>query len=232
MNNTNLAGNMLLSNIKNKRFELDSLENDIYIDVQAGVVNDDIYDGDIDIEIDLNDYMNKPIGMLLSDVKKQMDKEEKEELEFTNFSEESDIEELMGLEFIYDDVEDVNIDSYFGNEGIKETVYYDIDTEESFLKVDEQIGKNIDTGNLDEIKRLKRQLEKQKEELYKRDKELEKLQMVLMLDENLTVSEEYLENKSLSKVEQLLLDKRGELVERQKASKKNWFFKILDKVKS
>ncbi|WP_297439188.1 hypothetical protein [uncultured Clostridium sp.] len=229
MNNTNLAGNMLLSNIKNKRFELDSLENDIYIDVQAGVVNDDIYDGDIDIEIDLNDYMNKPIGMLLSDVKKQMNKEE---LEFTNFSEESDIEELMGLEFIYDDVEDVNIDSYFGNEGIKETVYYDIDTEESFLKVDEQIGKNIDTGNLDEIKRLKRQLEKQKEELYKRDKELEKLQMVLMLDENLTVSEEYLENKSLSKVEQLLLDKRGELVERQKASKKNWFFKILDKVKS
>ena len=229
MNNTNLAGNMLLSNIKNKRFELDSLENDIYIDVQAGVVNDDTYDGDIDIEIDLNDYMNKPIGMLLSDVKKQMNKEE---LELTNFSEESDIEELMGLEFIYDDVEDVNIDSYFGNEGIKETVYYDIDTEESFLKVDEQIGKNIDTGNLDEIKRLKRQLEKQKEELYKRDKELEKLQMVLMLDENLTVSEEYLENKSLSKVEQLLLDKRGELVERQKASKKNWFFKILDKVKS
>ena len=229
MNNTNLAGNMLLSNIKNKRFELDSLENDIYIDVQAGVVNDDTYDGDIDIEIDLNDYMNKPIGMLLSDVKKQMNKEE---LELTNFSEESDIEELMGLEFVYDDVEDINIDSYFGNEGIKETVYYDIDTEESFLKVDEQIGKNIDTGNLDEIKRLKRQLEKQKEELYKRDKELEKLQMVLMLDENLTVSEEYLENKSLSKVEQLLLDKRGELVERQKASKKNWFFKILDKVKS
>ena len=225
MNNTNLAGNMLLSNIKSKRAELDTLENDIYIDI----VDEDIYEGDIDVEINLNDYMNKPIGILLNDVKKQMDKEE---LELTNFSEESDIEELMGLEFIYDDVEDVNIDSYFGNEDIKETVYYDIDTEESFLKVDEQIGKNIDTGNLDEIKRLKRQLEKQKEELYKRDKELEKLQMVLMLDENLTVSEEYLENKSLSKVEQLLLDKRGELVERQKASKKNWFFKILDKVKS
>lgn len=226
---TKIAGNKLLSNIKNKRYEIESLE----LASEEKVANtandlatnyDDLND---EMEIDIKDYMDKPIECLLNEVNKRSDSEKNaSELELDS------INDLVDLEFIGESEELDDLEEYYNDSTIRETVYYNMDTDESFSHVINIAEESSYEDALSEIQKLKMELEKQRDIIEQRENAIEELQTTLLREQENCMNEDELKNKTLTKVESLLLEKRSELAERQKASRRNWFFKILDKVKS
>ncbi|MGL4739854.1 MAG: hypothetical protein ACRC41_03505, partial [Sarcina sp.] len=92
---------------------------------------------------------------------------------------------------------------------------------------------------LKRINKLEEKLSYQADVIKIKQEEIDSLKVMnlelketLMKEQDEVMKEQDYHNDTLSKVEKLLLEKRGELIERQRASRKNWFLKIIDKVKS
>ncbi|MGL4762162.1 MAG: hypothetical protein ACRCWG_12000 [Sarcina sp.] len=224
MENTKIAGGSLLSNLQNQRYELDeiSVQNDAN-NIEIETLNLEICEKGIDCEIDIKNYLDKPIELLIKDAN-EVDLNEKDYVEIKNNIIDIEFIDVLEIEEIPFDLEEVNLESIF--EDINE------------------YGNNIneDRNNINDkniiLETLKSDLDQVQDRLREREKEINRLreenqglQKTLMREQDIVMKEQDLHDKTLSRVEQLLLDKRSELIERQKASKKNWIFKLIDKVK-
>ncbi|MGL4989951.1 MAG: hypothetical protein ACRCYC_10395 [Paraclostridium sp.] len=200
MSKSDLAGKTLLANIKMKKSELISMENE-----KINSLEDIIYEKEIiedpNLQIKIEDYYNKPLEVLINDVSKYSGKSETEaiDIEFTDVTENGI--ELEPIENLESNDKELEILKRINN--LEERLSYQAD----IIKIKQDEINTLKVINLE----LKETLMKEQDEVMK---------------------EQDLHNETLSKVEKLLLEKRGELIERQKASRKNWFLKIIDKVKS
>lgn len=232
MGKSNIVGGTLLSNIKQKRQLLNSeYEEEISTLSERNNIKalDSAKENDHEIQININDYMNKPIELLMQDTNMMANYFDNNIIEA---NENENLEDNINLE-------------------VTEIINYDLETNNAFSIIKKELEDIVNTEDDDVKNSISKQeflalitsLEKEvtivKNELSKKDVEIDSLkkenhglQQTLMKEQDNIMSEQELENKTLSKVEKLLLDKREELIERQKVSRKNWFLKILDKVKS
>lgn len=228
MGNTNLVGSTLLSNLKNKRIDSNytevlayDYENEDLKEVEE--IDTEIYEK----EIDIRDYMDKPLEFLIRDANISSD-----------YFLEEDTKQISSSDFIdIEYVEKYDKDVPFFDDEVKETVYYDMETAEAFSrtegeKIDEETLMSIIDSLEQKIKNTQDALKEKSDQINHLREENLGLQKTLMREQDIVMKEQDLHNKTLTKVEKLLLDKRGELIERQKASKKNWFLKLIDKIKS
>ena len=213
MENTKIAGGSFLSNLQSKRYEL---EGTIVtkIEGKSKGVELEICEKDIENEIDIKDYLNKPIEFLIKDAKEAelIDEDFEGEL---NFYLEAKNELAIDIDFV-DIFEDKEIP--FNNE------------------MNTYIEKKNNTLTLeslqDRLDFIQKELEEKDQQIDSLKEENKGLQKTILREQDIVMKEQDLHDKTLSRVEQLLLEKRSELIERQKASKKNWLLKLLDKVKA
>lgn len=112
--------------------------------------------------------------------------------------------------------------------------------------IDENLVENNNIVTIDdpnEINKLKYELEFQKKRLEEKEQEINYLKsenldqkitisdfhQTLMREQEIVMKEQELHEKTLSRAEQLLLDKREELIERQNYKKRNWFLKLFER---
>lgn len=102
---------------------------------------------------------------------------------------------------------------------------------------------NIIKTENSEIDKLKYELELQKRRIEEKEIEIDYLKaensdqkviisdfhQTLMREQEIVMKEQDLHEKTLSRAEKLLLDKREELIERQNYKKRNWFLKLFDR---
>lgn len=102
---------------------------------------------------------------------------------------------------------------------------------------------NIIKTENSEIDKLKYELELQKKRIEEKEIEIDYLKaensdqkviisdfhQTLMREQEIVMKEQDLHEKTLSRAEKLLLDKREELIERQNYKKRNWFLKLFDR---
>lgn len=112
--------------------------------------------------------------------------------------------------------------------------------------IDENLVENNNVVTVDdpnEINKLKYELEFQRKRIEEKEQEINYLKsenldqkiiisdfhQTLMREQEIVMKEQDLHEKTLSRAEQLLLDKREELIERQNYKKRNWFFKLFER---
>lgn len=112
--------------------------------------------------------------------------------------------------------------------------------------IDENLVENNNIVTVDdpnEINKLKYELEFQKKRIEEKEQEINYLKsenldqkiiisdfhQTLMREQEIVMKEQDLHEKTLSRAEQLLLDKREELIERQNYKKRNWFLKLFER---
>lgn len=217
-----IVGSTLLSNIKSKRIDLE-VENVEDYEIETKSLNE-TEDIDIEIcekEIDIKDYMDKPIELLMKDANISADY-------FTETSTEEEDNSIIDIEYVCSEEE-------FSDQDVTEAIFYDMDKLEAFSRSESDTEAEILSmlSSLEEkVKYSEKALQEKEMQIDYLRKQNLGLQKTLMREQDIVMKEQDLQNKTLSKVEKLLLDKREELMQRQRASKRSWFLKILDKVKS
>ncbi|MGL4450219.1 MAG: hypothetical protein ACRCTZ_03375 [Sarcina sp.] len=228
MEKTKVAGGSFLSNLQNQRVELDgvttlNLENNIELEEN----NIEISEKNVE-EIDIKNYLDVPIEVLIKNsTEVEIVKDDIVEDEINNemkFYLEEKKQNIIDIEFIDVFNEDIPFldNSRYEIEEVHRSEFSNEENEQKLL-----------------LKTLQDQIIDIQEKLFEKDKEIielkeenKDLQQTLMKEQDIIMKEQDLHDKTLSRVEQLLLEKRTELIERQKASKKNWFLKLIDKVKA
>lgn len=229
---TSIAGGSFLSNLQNKRFELEedtTLEENSITEIDE--VNIEVSEKDIVKEIDIQNYLNKPIELLIEEsTKAEVDKEFTSEMKFYLEERTKSVIDIDFIDILEEEETFENINSEIGRLQVQKETQDEMDY---FLVKSLQ-----DKINDIEEKLYAKDLDIQKK-LYAKDKEIQELKeenkglkKTLLKEQDIVMKEQDLHDKTLSRVEQLLVEKRNELIERQKASRKNWFLKFIDKIKS
>lgn len=229
---TSIAGGSFLSNLQNKRFELEegtTLEENPITEIDE--VNIEVSEKDIVKEIDIQNYLNKPIELLIEEsTKAEVDKEFTSEMKFYLEERTKSVIDIDFIDILEEEETFENINSEIGRLQVQKETQDEMDY---FLVKSLQ-----DKINDIEEKLYAKDLDIQKK-LYAKDKEIQELKeenkglkKTLLKEQDIVMKEQDLHDKTLSRVEQLLVEKRNELIERQKASRKNWFLKFIDKIKS
>lgn len=219
MEKMKIAGSSFLSNLQNKRFELEETK---ILQLESSVgseeIDIEILAKSIDEEIDMKEYLDKPIEVLIEDSTEAEFVENKLENEMKFYLEEKN-QNAIDIEFV-DIFEEENLEAEIDKFNQKNI----------FEEENEQI---LLLKSLQEkINDIQIKLNEKDKEIIDLKKENKGLQQTLTREQDIVMKEQDLHDKTLSRVEQLLLEKRTELIERQKASKKSWFLKLIDKVKA
>lgn len=219
MEKMKIAGSSFLSNLQNKRFELEETK---ILQLESSVgsekIDIEILAKSIDEEIDMKEYLDKPIEFLIEDSTEAEFIENELENEMKFYLEEKN-QNAIDIEFV-DIFEEENLEGEIDKFNQKNI----------FEEENEQI---LLLKSLQEkINDIQIKLNEKDKEIIDLKKENKGLQQTLTREQDIVMKEQDLHDKTLSRVEQLLLEKRTELIERQKASKKSWFLKLIDKVKA